>query len=251
MVSSQVAMVSLTTDFHIERFTAAAQQWLDWRPADVGRRITELRTSPLLRTIEAAVKLINDGRGEVAFFKQQVADGGSHYEVQARKHTQTASVVITAFDITDIKLAQAEATRIAKEMTLLIDTANAPIFGIDKNGAVNEWNKKAAEITGYAKEEVMGKDLVKTYITSEFQDSVRGVLKNALGGTQTDNYEFPLYTKDNQRVEVLLNATTRKDATGSIVGVVGVGQDITLMKSAQAEQRRVAEQPWQTRARGS
>ena len=86
----------------------------------------------------------------------------------------------------------------------------------------------------------MGKDLVKTYITPEFQASVSTVLSNALDGVQTDNYEFPLYTKTGERVEVLLNATTRRDATGAIVGVVGVGQDITAMKTVQAEQERVA-----------
>ena len=31
-------------------------------------------------------------------------------------------------------------------------------------------------------------------------------------------------------MEVLLNATTRRDVTGSIVGVIGVGQDITEMR---------------------
>ena len=129
--------------------------------------------------------------------------------------------------------------RVANDLTLLIDTANAPIFGIDGDGKVNEWNGKAAEITGYTKEEVMGKDLVKTYITAEFQESVGEVLGNALKGTQTDNYEFPLYTKDGERVEVLLNATTRRDAAGAIVGVVGVGQDITQMKAAQTEQVRL------------
>ena len=86
----------------------------------------------------------------------------------------------------------------------------------------------------------MGKDLVTTYITPEFHESVNAVLTNALAGKQTDNYEFPLYTKGGERVEVLLNATTRRDASGAIVGVVGVGQDISLMKTAQAEQQRVA-----------
>ena len=81
----------------------------------------------------------------------------------------------------------------------------------------------------------------QTYITSEFQDSVDSVLRNALNGVQTDNYEFPLYTKDGERVEVLLNATTRRDAAGAIVGVVGVGQDITQMKAAQAEEARIAD----------
>ena len=36
---------------------------------------------------------------------------------------------------------------VAGDMTRLIDTANAPIFGIDKNGLVNEWNQTAAKIT--------------------------------------------------------------------------------------------------------
>ena len=36
----------------------------------------------------------------------------------------------------------------------LIETANAPIFGIDADGKINEWNKKAAEFTGFSKEEV-------------------------------------------------------------------------------------------------
>ena len=72
--------------------------------------------------------------------------------------------MITTFDITDIMVAKAEQRRVADDLTLLIDTANAPIFGIDGNYLVNEWNRKAAEITGYAKEEVMGRDLVATYI---------------------------------------------------------------------------------------
>ena len=35
------------------------------------------------------------------------------------------------------------------ELTQLIETANAPIFGIDANGLVNEWNRKTATITGF------------------------------------------------------------------------------------------------------
>ena len=48
------------------------------------------------------------------------------------------------------------------ELRQLIDTANAPIFGVDADGNVNEWNGKTAEITGYRKEEAMNKPFVKT-----------------------------------------------------------------------------------------
>jgi PAS domain S-box-containing protein len=37
--------------------------------------------------------------------------------------------------------------------------SNAPIFGIDVNGNVNEWNDKTAEITGYSKDEAFSKPL--------------------------------------------------------------------------------------------
>ena len=101
---------------------------------------------------------------------------------------QIVGVVGVGQDITAMKAVQAEQQRVAADLQVLIDTANAPIFGMDKQGLVNEWNRKAAQIMGYAKEEVMGQPLVETYITPEFQESVRTVLQNALAGEQTDNY---------------------------------------------------------------
>ena len=101
----------------------------------------------------------------------------------------------------------------ANDLTLLIDTANAPIFGIDADGLVNEWNRKAVEITGFSKEEVMGQDLVRKFITAEFQEAVgKRCCRRLWAGEATANFEFPLYTKDGKRVEVLLNATTRRNA---------------------------------------
>ena len=149
-------------------------------------------------------------------------------------------VVGVGQDITAINKSQAELSRVANDLTQLIETANAPIFGIDTNGYVNEWNRKAAHITGFGKEEVMGQDLVRKFITPEYQDSVREVLQNALGGEETANFELPLYTKDGRRVDVLLNAATRRDTEGAVTGVVGVGQDITEMNRGKQELYQVA-----------
>jgi PAS domain S-box-containing protein len=52
----------------------------------------------------------------------------------------------------------------ANELRQLVDTANAPIFGIDIEGKVNEWNNKTVEITGFSKDEAMGKDLGKSQV---------------------------------------------------------------------------------------
>jgi PAS domain S-box-containing protein len=122
-----------------------------------------------------------------------------------------------------------ETESIAKELRQFIETANAPIFGIDNKGRVNEWNQTSEKITGFKKDDVLGKDLVQTYITQDYQNQVKEVLDNALKGQETANYEFPLFTKDGQRVMVLLNSSTRRNAEDEIVGVIGVGQDITIL----------------------
>jgi len=134
--------------------------------------------------------------------------------------------------------ARIEQESVAAELTQLVDMANAPIFGIDAEGNVNEWNQRAEKITGFNKDEVMGRDLVADFITDDYKDSVGEVLKKGLKGEETANYEFPLFTKSGDRVDVLLNSTSRRDGSGHIVGVVGVGQDITELNRVRIEQER-------------
>jgi hypothetical protein len=37
----------------------------------------------------------------------------------------------------------------------MIDGANAPIFSVNAEGLVKEWNLKMAELTGFSKKEVL------------------------------------------------------------------------------------------------
>jgi len=94
----------------------------------------------------------------------------------------------------------------------------------------SEWNQKATEITGYSKKEVLGRNLVEEFITEDYRTSVKEVLDKALKGEEVANFEFPLYSKKGEQVLVLLNSTTRRDTSGNVVGVVGIGQDITELK---------------------
>ena len=143
---------------------------------------------------------------------------------------------------TELDVYRSEMERVAHDLTLLIDTANAPIFGIDSKGLVNEWNQTSESITGFTKDEVLGKDLVQTYITEDYRESVKKVLDDALLGKETANYEFPLFAKDGQRVMVLLNSSTRRDAKGKITGVLGVGQDISEIDKLRTVSESIAKE---------
>merc|ERR1719392_354557 len=83
--------------------------------------------------------------------------------------------------------------------------------------------------------------MVTSFITEEFKESVQQVLAAALDGKDTANFEFPLFTKTGERREILLNATTRRGPDGEVIGVIGVGQDITRIREITSEQERVAD----------
>ena len=117
--------------------------------------------------------------------------------------------------------------RKSEDLNRVIDTANAPILGTDREGCINEWNQMAEKISGFKKEEVLGLDLVDFFITDDSRKSVQAVINKALQGEETAHYLFQFNTKDIRPVEVRLNSTARRDGLGKITGVIGIGQDVT------------------------
>ncbi len=89
---------------------------------------------------------------------------------------------------------------------------------------MNVWNKYGMGLTGYPAEEVMGHSLVKEFICKEHQEKVQDVINQAFHGKETANFDFPLMA---YWIELLLNATMRQNEHGTILGRVGIGQDIT------------------------
>lgn len=91
-------------------------------------------------------------------------------------------VVGVAQDVTESSKNDRAVAAMARELRQLVDKANAPIFGIDVHGNVNEWNDKTAEITGFSREEALGEPLVSKFIVAKLRRSVQEVLDNALKG---------------------------------------------------------------------
>ena len=78
-------------------------------------------------------------------------------------------------------------------------------------------------------------------ITEEFQASVDKVLAPAHVGTEMANFDFPMFTKFGEHRESLPNTTTRRGPNDEVIGVLGVGQDITQICEITKEQERVAD----------
>lgn len=127
-------------------------------------------------------------------------------------------VVGVAQDVTEAVQRDRAVAGMALELRQLIDTANAPIFGIDIDGNVNEWNRRTQEITGYSKEETFDEPLVEGFIAHSMRQRVHEILDAALQGNETSNYELEFVAKSGEPRFMLVNATTRRDPEFNVVG---------------------------------
>ncbi|XVE51544.1 hypothetical protein DITRI_Ditri02bG0050500 [Diplodiscus trichospermus] len=127
-----------------------------------------------------------------------------------------------------------ELSSVAFEMVRLIETATAPIFGVDTAGLINGWNAKIAELTGLQAGEAMGKSLVNEIVHEDSRKVTENILRRALQGEEDKNVELKLKNfglhRQNSVVYIVVNACTSRDYTNDVLGVCFVGQDITSEK---------------------
>jgi PAS domain S-box-containing protein len=148
-------------------------------------------------------------------------------------------------DITQQKEFEGKITAIARELASLIENANVPIFGIDRNGYLNEWNKVSEEVSGISKSELIGKRWLDELVEPDNRQAAEQMIAHVLHGKPVGNFELPMYTKAKKRLILLLSASPRRDAEKVINGAILVAQDITEL----IEYRRNLEKMVQDRTR--
>ena len=85
--------------------------------------------------------------------------------------------VLIAQDVTEAVERDRAVASMALELRQLIETANAPIFGIDVHGKVNEWNTRMSTLTGFSKEEASQTPLLETFIAPSMKEKVGEILE--------------------------------------------------------------------------
>ena len=192
-------------------------------------------------------KNLAKGKKQKGEFKRIKKDGSTiwinaNYTPIKDSNENIIKIIKISTDISQMVENRFKAISTAQELRQFIETANAPIFGIDNKGNINEWNETSEKITGYKKEEVFGTNPIHTYSLKKHKNSIKKVLDDALKGKETANFEFPLFTKNGACLMMLLNSTTRRGVNGEITGVLGVGQDITELVSYRTDlEKKVTE----------
>ena len=104
---------------------------------------------------------------------------------------------------------------------------------LDKNANVSLWNKAAENISGYYKEEVLGKATIweLLYPDEEYRTFIFAkALKIISNGQELIDFETTILTKHGRNVTLSWNTHNVKDLNGDIVGSIAIARDVTKIK---------------------
>src|SRR5690606_30837051 len=124
-----------------------------------------------------------------------------------------------------------ETTLLRDSQSKLIEHANALILGVDRQWRITVVNQALCKLTGYSKEELVGRDL-RDWLPAEERARLVQMFLRALTGGTTDALEVQLARKGGGRVGTVWSMAAI-GARGEVQAVVAVGQDQTRLRELQ------------------
>jgi len=110
------------------------------------------------------------------------------------------------------------------DLERLIESAYAAVIAVDNNGKVTQFNKQAEQMLQYAREDVLGKNIVNYYF---YDTDPRRIQRLMLDSTEGQAKDFTTYlkSKKGQKIPIKLSASLLFDYEGRRSGSVGFFQD--------------------------
>ena len=108
------------------------------------------------------------------------------------------------------------------------------IIVTDLDDKITYVNRAMSKITGYTKEEMMGKVAYKLFQPIGIKDFVQEVIETKRKKDVSEAYEIQQIHKNGETYWVRINASAFKDTHGNIVGAIATMLDISKSKEVQA-----------------
>lgn len=203
-----------------------------------------LTVSISLITIISAIysKKIAAQLADIANTAEKISKGNFNERVKVENKKGEILRLATAFNEMVKKLEESLQFRESdkKYAENIIESANTIIIGGDLKGIVRIFNKEAENITGYKKEEVIGRNFFEIFAPKEIAAFIQQRFMEWAMSNQdyVRNSQYPLVTKSgDNRIIAWRNSVVKED--GKITGTISFGIDITDQKKAEEFEERL------------
>jgi PAS domain S-box-containing protein len=150
---------------------------------------------------------------------------------------------VVVSDITARTLAEEALRSSERRLRELLENVQLVAVSLDLEGRITYCNPHLAEVTGWGRDELLGRDWYDTFTPPE-RGSYRSTFLPALVAERMPAHtESTIRTRDGGRLTLWWNNTVIRDPEGRPVGATSIGEDVTERRRAeQALQMLAAEQ---------
>jgi PAS domain S-box-containing protein len=133
-------------------------------------------------------------------------------------------------DITERKQAEQALRSSAARFKTMFDDAPASMIIYDASGVILQVNQAFEQLTGYSREQVLGKSMQETVIRPGDRERMMEMIGRVMHGEAVRNVEWEAARHDQSTFYTLTNMTPLYDNAGSVESILALGVDITDRK---------------------
>jgi two-component system CheB/CheR fusion protein len=218
LASVELAIVILSDDLRIRRFTPTAMSLLNLIDADIGRPIGNIRPNVSIPTLE---KMVREVIGTVTAQSTEVQDrDGRCYTLSIRPYktmdNRIEGVVMSFINIDSTKDAERlhQMLRQEQRLTAVVRDSYDAVTVQDFAGRILAWNRRAQEMFGYTEREALEFN-ADTLTPDKSKAQMHALIASLKHGEHVAPCETWRRTRDGREIKVWLTASALMDEAGN------------------------------------
>jgi PAS domain S-box-containing protein len=151
--------------------------------------------------------------------------------------------LISVYDDITERVTSEDALKSSEEkFRTLVSTAPDGIVLTDSTGVIIEVNPAFADIFGYGRDEILGKNFVEFFESKENKKRAEKILSGTRKDKNINQIEISTIAKENREIFIELSAAHLIDDKGNLDGMIAVTRDISIRKHYEQELKESREQ---------
>lgn len=144
------------------------------------------------------------------------------------------NVMLFMDDITEREQLGQDIRKAERHLASIVECANDIVTSLDTQGRILTWNRAAVRLSGLSEQQAAG-SFLSILCAVEQRPGMDAMLKSLANKTRVGSIEANLLTVQGKPISIVWSFAAMRDDAQNVVGIVGVGHDLTEQRQLQAQ----------------